>query len=60
MKKYTITAIATFWVEGDDEQVKAFAESKAKLLGENAEIKFLGELPTNSFSEPIELINNLK
>jgi hypothetical protein len=59
MKKYTITAQATIWIDGDDEQAKAFAESKAKLLGEDARILFLGELASNSFSEPIAIINNL-
>ena len=59
MKKFTITAQATIWIDGDEEQAKAFAESKAKLLGENARILFLGELASNSFSEPIELINHL-
>ena len=59
MKKYTITVQATIWIDGDEEQAKEFAESKAKLLGEDSRILFLGELASNSFSEPITIINNL-
>ena len=64
MKKHTLIIKMNIWVDGNDAQVKDFAEKIAKSITQkekdaNPEIVYLGEVSQNGFEENRDIINKL-